>query len=542
MIDISDWDIGMVIASDDERRSMFEPSDEYRMMAPVWEECRDTNAGAAVIKSKGVKYLPPLDSHLAKGLEECASGHDNGLILRSGGFSTSGDSGRNRYEDYKNRATFYSAVGMTVDAFVNMLFRRSPSYPWTNPKDGLSMDVDHEFATEFLKNVSSYREDMNSFLERLVEEILVTNYVGVLEDRNANSPKSYSVLYTAEQIYDVHYGFDSEGYVVPDWYMLAEQLDGEDYRRMLLLDANGNYNVAVFQYDKTTKDWVLIEMSQPTYYPTATDLTPKPFKYIPFWVLSMRGRKARGIPPPRIHDLAEMALGYYRNSADRENEQHLVSIKTAIFPGWNIDEYGYPALGGGLASPPDSKPYIMEAKTESQLKEAMLEKVENCARLGSQILSGRGKYIQAKETAEINAGGDSCLVDAMAAIVTSAMNEVFKLKLQWTRVYDKEVSLSLNTQYFTTGLDANYLMALVKALQSKALSFDAYFAILEDANVYPDNWTKAKEVQGIENNPIPDFAAVTMEEGTASFTDIQTGAEKLENGVNGQTDGYGAKK
>lgn len=532
----------MVIAPGEEQYAMFDPSDEYRMMAPVWDECRDTNMGAAVIKSKGTQYLPPLDSHLAKGLESTQSGHDNGMILRSGGFSEGGDSGRNRYEDYKNRAVFYSAVGMTVDAFVNMLFRRSPSFPWTDPKTGLNIEVDHEYAVSFMENVSSYREDINSFLERLVEEILVTNYVGILEDRNVNSPKSYSVLYTAEQIYDVHYGPDSEGYIVPDAYVLAEELDKQFYRRVLLLDTDGNYNVAVFQYDKETKAWILNELTQPTYYPTATDLRPKPFKYIPFWILSMRGRKARGIPPPRIHDLAEMALGYYRNSADRENEQHLVSIKTAIFPGWNVDEYGHPALGGGLAVPPETAPYIMEAKTESQLKEAMVEKVENCARLGSQILSGRGKYIQAKETAEINAGGDSCLVDAMAAVVTKVMNDIFKLKLQWTRVYDKQVSLSLNTQYFTTGLDANYLMALVKALQSRALSFDAYFAILDDANIYPEGWSKDKEVQGIENNPIPDFTAAMLEQGQASFTDIQTGAEKLENGVNGQTEGFGAKK
>lgn len=513
-MDISTWVVGQVVTSKDPISEYLKPSLEYMEMLPIWEMCRDATEGAAKIKAKGTRYLPPLDSHQLDRSSKLTGMFNGILSILSGGGSTNSEGAR-RYEDYKSRAVWYGAAGLTVDAFINMIFRKMPSYPVTSTVTGDAVDDDMEFNKFFFKNASSYRESMTELLARLSREWLETNYVGLLEDRAVDSKKSFSVLYKAEQIQRVEYRIDDEGYYVPDYYVLREgKIDAVKYR-MLLLDDMQEYAQVVFIPGKQKNTFIIDSIVKPTVFEEGSKSKLVPFKQIPFWLFGE-------LKAPRIYDLTEMALGYYRNSADRENEQHMVSIKTAVFPGWDRDEYGEPALGGALTCPINTEPFIMEAKTESQLKEAMAEKVENCARLGSSILSGRGKYLQAKETAEINVGGDTCAVEAMSVMLQEKVDEILALKLRWIGEFDKSIKLSLNTQYFATGLDANYIATLIKGMQSNALSFDTFFYVMENGNMYPDGWTKDKELRAIEKNPLPDYTDSVLESEPFAENDIGT--------------------
>lgn len=500
---------------------------EYADMSQVWERCRDAYAGGFEIKRKGEGYLPKLNTSQKK----------------------------SDYEDYLNRAYWYGGVNKTVIAFVSMINRKPPSFKL----DGSQTD---DFK-DFLKHVTSGGKSAEDFVREILQEVFIVNRVGVLEDfpsmlnedgevlqmtvlqAEENQIASMSSVYKAEDIIN-WFVEEIDGKEMPTLFVLREErteFDSEDsfqaktyyaYRLLFLEeefleDSEGNqtptgnirYGQAVFAPGESKNTWVLESLVYPQ--KDGDFLTE-----IPFWIITGEGIDYGSPKIPIIYDLVEVNLGHYRNTADYERELHRVSTKTAIFPGWNKDIMkGEPEIGGSIASPPGETPFILESKTPSPLKEELTNKEKRMATLGAQLLAQQGRYVQAADTAKIQARGETSVVASVARSVALSVGTVFSFKVDWSDV-GIEVSVELNTDFDETPFNAQDLKTLMELLQGGTLSFQAFYHALEALEVYPENWSMDQEIESIHETT----ELLQGQNSSEEFNALQSQILEIQNSIN----------
>jgi len=501
-IDTSGWIVGAPLPSNFDVKARHPKYDE---MLPYWERCRDARAGTKAIKtSKNAEtYLPRLDSQVLYGEDK-----DNG--------KTPGRKNR-EYANYKDRAVWFGAVSRTVEAFVSMPFAKPVKYnskSKTLPKDFEESDI--------IKYTSQDEESFPALMKACAEEILVVNRVGILEDypvrvddngatsemslldAEKNKIFSYSVMYKAEQI--VNWGMATHnGRKVESFYVLEESwLDYSAslsspksklrWRILLLEEKEGGALVykQIVAKEGVDEKIIIDSMIEPK-------MNDKLFDYIPFWCLNVYGNKADEVKEPEILDLVDMNIGHYRNSADYENEMHYVSIKTAIFPGWNREEYGDPVLGGALATPPEQVPFILEATSVSGLAQEMKDKKELMAILGAQMLANKGRYQQSATTAEIDNQGQSGILSSLSATLEAFFGELLTLKYEWAGLGEEQLSVQLDREYMRNTVKPEMVKDLVAAVQAGKMSFKTFYYNVQKLDMYPNGWTEAQEMDAIDN-------------------------------------------
>lgn len=506
-IDTSAWEIGQELPTNFSVKSRHP---KYEEMLPYWQKCRDARKGSKAIKngSNCETYLPRLDSQVIS--------DENG--------KTTGQKNR-EYRNYKDRAIWFGGTGKTVRAFLGMIFSDQPILQ-SQSAELQNLLTDHEL----VRYATQDDESFSSLMESASDEVLTVNRVGILEDfpvqlndegepvqmsRKEYEEKkitSYSVMYKAEQI--TNWGIATRnGKRIESFYVLEETwLDGsESYTnpekrlrwRILLLEEQSDrslkYKQVIVKESKNDKG-LIVETVEDMFYPVIND---KNFDIIPFWCLSTTGNNTDDVKEPEILDLVEMNIGHYRNSADLENEKHYVSIKTAVFPGWPVDDpnYGSPVLGGALATPDGTnQPFILEATNGSGLEVDMKEKKENMAILGAQMLASKGRYIQSATTSEIENQGQSGILGNLSATIEDFFSIILTLKIKWSLGREEGASVVLNKEYMKNTLSIEALTPLVQALQSGKMSFDMFYYNMSKLDMYPDDWTKEDEKNAIDSD------------------------------------------
>lgn len=521
-IDTTNWQKGGALPQNFNIKSRHSKYDE---MLPYWQKCRDARKGAKAIKNGDncEIYLPRLDSQVIPN-------NDNGK---------SSEQKNREYRNYKDRAIWFGGTGRTVKAFLGMTFSDQPIIK-SDSDELTKLLKDHDI----IRYASQDDESFFSFMEAAADEILTVNRVGLLEDfpvqlNEDGEPvqmslkeyeeqgiTSYSVMYKAEQITNWGVAFHN-GKRVESYYILEETwLDYKDSPtdpkkrlrwRILQLEEQPDKTLRYKQItakettDENKKEIIVIE---DIFYPMINN---EYFDFIPFWCLSTTGNNTDDVKEPEILDLVEMNIGHYRNSADYENEMHYVSIKTAIFPGWPVDDenWGSPVLGGALATPPDQKPYILEASSSSGLRDEMKAKEERMAILGAQMLAAKGRYIQSAKTSEIENQGQSGILGNLSATLEDFFSVILTLKIRWSLGKEDVVRVVLNKEYLKNSITLEALTPLVQAMQAGKLSFTAFYYNMQKLGVYPDDWTEEQEQAAIENQAL---GAASMEIFTALDT------------------------
>ncbi len=222
--------------------------------------------------------------------------------------------------------------------------------------------------------------------------------------------------------------------------------------------------------------------------------------FIPFYILTDKGIEYEDITTPLIYDLAELNISHYKNSADWENELHMVACKTIYFPGWDKKAFGNPRFGGALAGPENCVPTMIEASNKSGLADEMKNKEERMSVLGSEAISKQGRYVSSAATAKISSKAEASILTTLAVSLSAAFSEILTVLLEWDEHEDLAVEVVLNTDYYDEQVSGEELMKWMRVWQGGGLSFDAYYNMLEKREAYPANWTKEKEADRIKKS------------------------------------------
>lgn len=432
-------------------------NEEYKKHLPLWQKCRDAIAGQEKIHEEGNKYLPELTGQEPS-----------------------------EYNKYKMRASFFNASGRTLDGMTGLIFRKAPIVEQTG-LDNIVADVDMSGS------------NLTAFAEAIVDELCQVSRVGILVDypvvqtvgmtvgqREAMGIRPYASVYKAESILDWRYGRINNQNVLT-YVKLCEfvevQKDEFNYdkvKQLRILDLfEGRYRVRLYRSNEKG-EWAQIE----------DDIFPlmnnAPIGAIPFIFASPTGIDS-DCKKPVLLDLVNMNLSHYRSMADYEHGLHFTGLPTPVFWGARMEEGNTIALGSASAlafdDPQGHAEYLeFTGQGLTQLKDALTMKQDMMALLGSKILAADKKSAEAAETAAIHRASENSVLASIANGGSAALTKMMQWLSMWSGG-NGEARVLLNTDYMPAEMSPQMFAELTKAYLSGTISYETYFAKLQDGEI-----------------------------------------------------------
>jgi hypothetical protein len=505
---------------------------EYTEWTPIWKKCRDARIGQRAIKSAGITYLQKMNGQSPQ-----------------------------EYENYKERAQWYGATGRTVESYLGMIYRKEPHIVIKESKSSTNVVEKELFDKDVYYSLTSSKGKSFSSLSRdVVEELIVVNRVGMLIDYPSIDPmllegmskfdsekmnyKPLLSMYKTESIINWHYEYINN-IPIPVLFVLKEEIYDTasmgalsptkvDSYRVLFLEPyfpedgvlRGRYKEMSF-IETTIKERgveILVSSATNIGYPQKDG---EYIDHIPFYIMTDTGIEFTEIKDSMIYDLSETNIGHYRNSADWENELHIVGAKTAIFPGWDKKTNGNPVLGGALACSKGCEPYMLEASSDSGNQKEMDAKEMRMSVLGAERISQKGRYMPSTETAKLNTSSEASTLTGMATFASEAFSEILTEQLQWDKNNDYVVDLTLNTDYYLDDISGDELLKWMDAYQRGGISYDIYYYNLEKKEAFPPEWDKEKELASLEESlerqtNLQDEKFISLSERLAELEDVNS--------------------
>lgn len=425
----------------------------HQWLWPTWQKSRHCIAGEEEVKFNSRLYLTETP------------------LMRMGG------NGQEVWREYVQRASYFNAVGRTVDGMMGMLFRKMPEESERIP----ALDTNYLW-------FSNRNESIADFTQRVVLEQIATNLTGILIDFPATTTDGmsvkqvedrnllpYATLYPAESIIDVRYkvtiGRAELSTVILHEVVEVDENEFERYDqnriRVLSLDEDGYYMQRIFGQTPVNEQTLMSmkTLQRDLSYHLETTIYPlingEKARFIPFIPISHNGI---GFEPskPILNDLCNVNLKLFSNSADFETALHEVGNPTPVFKGLRPNsltgEVPTPQLGvfAGIqlddTSTSDARYMQVSGSGMELIAQAMTDKRQEMALLGARILNPEKRVAETAESMEIARSGENSILMTLANNVSAAMAEALYFIALWHGISEEEASTieyKLNTNYLS---------------------------------------------------------------------------------------------
>lgn len=442
---------------------------DYDKWYPIWERIEDAIRGEDEVKRKKERYLPKLPGQ--KDTE---------------------------YKSYLQRASYQNFSGRILDVAIGQIFRKAPVI------SGFS---------EYEDNIDLAGNNFNYFTRDIFEDIIPYNRDYILVDYSEDQKRPFLKEFDADDVINwgttIIKGEEKLSFVVIEGE--TEDTDDTDpyikkckkIWKELYLDLDNSNDGLSDGYYKS-RDWEkyidpkgeerfrIIEGSN-----AFPKMSGKGLNFIPFFMMTNAGFKTEIDSSPML-DIVNTNLGHYQNYADYENLLHLTGVGTYILRGWG-DKKAFP-IGGAADFPIEGGAEILQGKSDSGLENELRHKEEIMAMLGSQLLSGKGRYVQSARTADVQSQGEYATLADIANSMSYMMTQIMKLFMQWASGNPDEVQIKFNTDYEATMAPQGVLTELSGLAQSGGMSWKTYFYNLNKYEIYPVGWTIEDEQKEIDND------------------------------------------
>lgn len=425
---------------------------EYANWFLIWEKTRDGVSGQEAVHARRTKYLPQL-------------GGQTDEVYRS----------------YLQRAQYVNFSARTVNAALGQLFRKDPvcSLP-----------------DEYKENIDLAGSSFYHYTRDIAKECMLVNRVGILLDYSDILNRPYLTDFKAENIIngrtEIVNGSEVLTLVVLEG--LKQVIDTTDKYSVksvevwteLYLD-KGIYKVRDWRKEKD--NFIADEERIPL-------MSGKPLNWIPFYFVTSEGITHK-LTKSAMVDFVNVNLGHYVNSADYENMIHWAGQKTVITTGWGDKPF---PIGGNANLSDGGQASYLESASDSCIEKAMQKKEEQMAALGSQIITGKGRYVASAETSKITSQGEHATLADIANSLSYCFDTILRAFMLWDTGKDTEIDVEFNTDFSVDDIPQGKLIELMGAVQSGYMSYETFFYQLKNYELYPANWTIEDEKKGIEES------------------------------------------
>ena len=175
---------------------------------------------------------------------------------------------------------------------------------------------------------------------------------------------------------------------------------------------------------------------------------------------------------------------------------HWTGAKTVITRGWGNKPF---PVGGAADFPVDGGAEFLQASSDSGLKDELRHKEEQMAAMGSQIISGKGRYVASAETSRISSEGEYATLADISKSLSDSASLIMSDFNAWAGSSDMAV-IEFNSDFDSQDIPQGRLVELMGAVQSGFMSMEIFFYNLKGYETYPQNWTLEDELKAIDES------------------------------------------
>ena len=404
-----------------------------------WKLTRDCMKGPKAMRQAGLDYLP----------------HPN----------ATGDDAAQRYKDYAMRAIFTNVIKPTNDSMVGMAFRKPPL---------VEMPTQLEY---LIDNATGSGVTLEQLAKLTVSNLLITGRYGLLADYptveagqseaavSAQGIQANIKTYIAESIINWETtninGVNVLSLVVlkEDYMLAADKFSGTSHLQYRVLElVDGLYTISLY------RDGAIIgDPLEPK------DSTGARLKFIPF-VMAGAYANDPDVDEAPLYDIAEINIGHYRNSADKEEGLFLHSqpmlhldIGDMNATAWNEANPHGVQVGArrGLITAGGGKASLLQTVADDAISKEMSSKMENMKAIGARLVDNSGPAETATAAMLRHSGTNSVLTN-----VVQNASSALELVLLWAGSVFMGVNeapvYQINDDFYDKQADAATIEASIK--------------------------------------------------------------------------------
>ena len=440
-------------------------SKSYTTRKEQWRKIRDAIEGEDQVKLQGQTYLPK----------------PSGMTV-------------NEYNNYKQRAMFYSTADRTRRGFLGMIFRQDPIVK-VPPR-----------MEEWMQSMTSDGLSFEMLSDELLGENVTIGRYGILPDFKQNSAANefpHLVTYKAEDITDWEEELVDGTKVLTSVTLrdtVGSHLDDEDEEFLTLELIDGVYTATRWKVSSQNNVDVRIELGQ-----TVPQVAGKPLDYIPFFFINPSNMRPQISKSPFL-DLVNMNMAHYRNSADYEHALYLTAQPTPWVAGVVSESMKPTSIGPAviwyLAEQGRAGFLEFEGKGLEEQRMAMSNKEDRMAALGARMIAESANRNETVDTARLRGRGEMSLLKTVVMTSSVAMTRICRLVADWMGLPSNEIVIKYNDDFVETRMTHQELTALVSAWQSGAISRETMHENLQRGEIVDPTKSVEDEVADIEEGAI----------------------------------------
>lgn len=437
---------------------------EYADHEDDWRMMEDALKGERAIKGAGIAYLPKTDGM-----------RDAEAMAKQGYGLLSLTEVQQMYADYKDRATYPLWVKDSLRTMMGLVARQEPEVALPNAMKSLQT------------NATADGFDLKQLFLRVVSASLTKGRKPLLGDFD-DEGKPYVSTYTAESAINWKIR-NVDGRQDLTMVVLEEvEPDEEDefshrskklYRVLDLSD--GGYRVRILNEDGSAAKDEIFPGRQGGSQSQALDFIPL--------VLTGSTDNAPSVDEIPLLTMAQAAIGYYRNSADYEQQLHksthpLLVIKGLPNHGGGDEDgvkYSGPSVALTVETDGDAK-FIQPTAdgTDSKLK-AMEARRNAALEAGARVIDVSGA--ESGEARKARQNDQHTSLYSVVVTAAEAIEQVLKYLATWMGLNEDEVVFRVEPKFSKEEVDAALLQVVHQIVMSNGAPVEVLFESLRKAGL-----------------------------------------------------------
>ena len=501
-------------------------NDDYNTRVPQWQKVRDVLSGHDAVKQRGTVHLPMLTSQ----------SENNG----------------DGYADYKMRAEFFEAGRPTQQGFVGTIMRIPAAI------EGVPDTV----IADDLNSIGRKGESLEHVTAEVLRELTGVGRCAILVDKIADASaadvppylaviKAESVVHWEEGVRNgirvpVMIAIQEDYRVTKDNDPLGIRTDTKQQLRVLRLGFPDDETVAMAATDAfagyegedieagsafagrpTDAEvyWQEIwrETDKKTRQASGGDVTSghervavivptknggRFWEEIPCDVVNAQSGICLETEEPQMLALANILLGWYRNSADLENGAHLTGVPQAVITGFHVKDGESLYVGQGnawVSEETGASAFYLEFSGAGlgTIREMMVDKEKRAAVVAGRMLETQPTEAETFGAVKLRRAGERSALGTIADNASEALTRALRRWLQWVSTnYDgdaaKAVTFTLSNDFDASMVEPGRITEWLSMLQSGAMSWETFAYNMRRAELYPEGVSDEEERERIQ--------------------------------------------
>lgn len=436
-----------------------------------WKRNRDVIEGEYSVKAPQAGYIPRLPIHDTNSFPQTAE---------------------KSYREYLARCPFFPASSRILEGMMGMIFRKPPRLVAST-----AMATILEAATE--DGLTAY-----DLAEKVVEEVLTTNFCGLLVDypevragisraqAEREGARPFIRMYRAENILEVEVGVIANRRVIT---RVRLRDNAKTVRELVLND--GVYTVIL--HDHIGSQWVARE-------PIVPVNQGQPLNQIPFFVAST---KAKSVEPTKavMDDVCALNVQLFQAQANSANSLYYCANPLLYIKGVAASDIKISA-GTILFFEQHSQEKPVEigyaefsGSGQASLDNAVQRVKDDLSTIGGRIIAPDSKAgVESAEALSLRKASENSVLASHANTISRAIKQALDFAASW--VGSEPVEFALSTDFIPATMTAQERAQVVAEWMAGLYTHETALELMKDGEILPSSFDVEGEIERVQQDSV----------------------------------------